>query len=301
MKKIFKILFILTALSMSAYAATYKINNSGKVVSPSGTVQTNTNLYNNYSATNYVSNNIVNQNAVGTIDIVMDYSGSMEPWINVAERTMARILSQIPLSTKVGFRAFGQYYNERPSLAEVKNVIKSKNGQYKVQTGYSSPGCKYIGSTTGGCSATVQVAPVLPNNTKAIITGMKNTNIGGSTPLVFGLYNAVNKDFGSMSRSIPKKIVLITDGGETCGGNACAFAKELMQTRSDIHIDVVLVSAESTELICLAKTTGGKFYTINNLSQFQQTLIESLNSAPQEIEDDDDNKQKYEFIKTNSD
>ena len=302
MKKTIIILSFILALSSGvALAAKYQVNSSGvvkssgKVISsPSNTV--NQNYYNTYSASNYVSNNIVNADQVGYIEIVMDYSGSMANWIGVAKRSMASIVAQIPSTTNIGFRVFGHdNYGSNSfasnTLQEVKSIVK-KGKKITVIT-QQGP----TGSTTGVCSATKQVSPVSAANTNAILAGMNSVDIGGATPMVYALDRAAYEDFSGFDTTSAKKIVLITDGGENCGGDPCEFARRLMQKRSDIHIDVVLVSSYTPRLNCLATTTGGHFYNINNLSDFSTVMNKSLQSQPANVPNQvQQPTQNYEFI-----
>lgn len=289
----------ITLTTTVAFAAKYTINTSGTVKNQSGQTITspansvNQNYYNNYYAQNYVNNNVVNQTQVGTIEIVMDFSGSMSNWIVAAKRSMAAIVAQIPSTTKVGFRVFGHDSNgTNPSsihtLQDVKKIVKNGN-KFTVVT-EKSP----IGTTRGACSATKQVAPIIGANYNSILAGMNSVDIGGATPLVYALDRAAYQDFANLDTTSPKKIILITDGGENCGGDPCAFARNLMKKRSDIHIDVVLASSYSKSLSCLASTTGGHLYNVNNLGDFSTTLTKTIQSQPatqQEIK-----KQSYEFI-----
>mgnify|MGYP002860656762 CR=1 FL=1 len=289
------------------FAAKYTINTSGVVKTQTGQVMTapsntvNQNYYNNYTAQTYVAANQVNANPVGLIEIVMDYSGSMANWIAVAKRSMSAIVSQIPAQTKLGFRVFGHdNYGNNPSfgatLQEVKKVIK-KGNKIKLVT-QASP----VGSTTGVCSATKQVTQIRSANARSIINGMNSVDVGGATPLVYALDRTVYQDFEGLDAATPKKIVLITDGGENCGGDPCEFARRLMAKRSDVHIDVVLVSSYSKALTCLSATTGGHFYNINNLSDFSTTINRSIQSKPSEVVNSgyeyENNGQNYEFINT---
>ncbi|MBR1942750.1 hypothetical protein IJ843_03325 [bacterium] len=279
-------LIIVLLSTCAAFAAKYKVNtsgvvkNNGKVVSP--TVNT-TNPYNVYNSSNYVSSNTVNSTQVGTIELVMDYSGSMSNWITQAKQAMSQIIAQIPSTTKVGFRVFGHDNfgsnpNNNATLATVKKIVK-QNGKYKVTTQTNTT----IGSTSGYCAATAQVAPIMSANSNNILNGMNSISVGGATPLVYALDRAVNQDFAGLDRSYAKKIVLITDGGENCGGDPCAFAKNLISQRNDVHIDVVLVSGWFSKLSCLADTTGGKLYKVNNLSNFSTVLTESMTTAPTQV------------------
>ena len=302
-------LAVLLTTSCVAFAATYKVNSSGVVKSPSGQVMaapgntTNQNYYNNYQASNYVAANQVNATQVGTIEIVMDYSGSMSNWIGVAKRSMAAIIAQIPSTTRVGFRVFGYDLdgNNPPmtnTVQQVKQIVKKGNGKFSVVTTSGA-----LGSTTGACAATRQVTSINAANADALLRGMNSVSIGGVTPLVYALDRTVYQDFVGMDTTTPKKIVLITDGGENCNGDPCAFARQLMQRRSDVHIDVVLVSSNSRALSCLASTTGGHFYTINNLSDFSNVMNQSMQSLPNNVDSTQIQQptQNYEFIKDEND
>ena len=297
-------LLAISAISMGlAYGAKYTINSSGTVKTQAGQVVTspansvNQNYYNNYNIQNYTASTLASSASgenVGTVEIVMDFSGSMSNWIIAAKRSIANIIAQIPATTKVGFRVFGHDSNgHNPSsihtLQDVKRIVKNANGKFTVVTERGP-----IGTTAGACSATTQVAPIMAANASNILNGMNSVDIGGATPLVYALDRAIYQDFASMDTFTPKKIVLITDGGENCGGDPCAFARSLMKKRSDVHIDVVLASSSSRALTCLASTTGGHFYTVNNLSDFSNTLTKSIKqepASPIEIK-----KQNYEFI-----
>ena len=265
MKK--RVIFLLAILigTTAAIAATYKVNTSGVVKSsgkaissPANTV--NQNYYNNYNAQSYVASNMVNAEPVGIIEIVMDYSGSMANWIGVAKRNMTSIVSQISPSTQLGFRVFGHdNYGNNPSgsvVQEVKRMVK-KGNKVTVVT-QKGP----VGSISGACSATQQVAPINQANASLLLTGMNSVDIGGATPMVYALDRTVYQDFANFDTVTPKKIVLITDGGENCGGNPCEFAKRLMQKRSDVHIDVVLVSSYSN-LFKHTTILSGKFLKIS--------------------------------------
>lgn len=311
MKKLSITLIILGLFTCCCvFAAKYSVSTSGVVRSgrqtisaPSNSVIQNYNYYNNFSAQNYVSGNQVNAGQVGIVEIVMDYSGSMSNWIGVAKRSMSSIVSQIPSSTRLGFRVFGHdNYGSNPSTAviqEIKQIVKKDNGKFKVVT-KANP----TGNTTGACAATQQVAGIYAANGSALLTGMNSVGLGGATPLVYALDRAAYQDFAQFDTVEPKKIVLITDGGENCGGDPCEFARRLMQKRSDIHIDVVLVSSSSRALSCLSTTTGGHFYNINNLSDFATTITNSIQAQPVTVPGanyNNNNQQQYEFIKDSED
>ena len=306
MKKILISTFVTTLCAGVCLAATYTIKStsSGTTIK-SNTPAKSTNIYNNYSAGQYVANNTVNSSYAGVVDIVMDFSGSMSGAVQVAKNTMSSVVAQIPSSIQVGFRVFGQG-DATPviELAKVKGVQKSTSSSgktvYKLQTG------QHQSSSWGGtgCKVTTQVTPISTANATNLINGMNSVSLGGSTPMVFALQEAVDKDLSKFDRNTPKKIVLITDGGENCGGDPCSFARTLMAIRRDIQIDVVLVSSYSRGLSCLAKATGGTMYNLSNANQLTEVLKQSIKTpvhSTTPINTQQENQyqppqQQYEFI-----
>ena len=297
MKKFLVITFIIIFASCATFAAKYKVNTQGVVKSNGKTVNTAVpqSTYNIYNAQNYVASNQVNEGNVAIVEIVMDYSGSMSSWIGEAKKAMSSIIAQIPPTTRVGFRVFGHdYAGNNPStkavVAEVKKIVK-QNGKYKVQTKMPA-----VGTTCGYCSATQQVCGLLPANTNALLYGMNSVNIGGATPMVYALDRAIYEDFAKLDTTTPKKIVLITDGGENCGGDPCAYAKQLMLKRSDVQVDVVLVSNWfDSKLSCLANETGGKLYRVNNLNDFTTVVTQSIKTNSKQPTEQQ--TQQYEYYK----
>ena len=291
MRKVFLSTIILsTILAGSVYGAKYTINTSGSVKS-NGKVVTPAvrNPYSIYSASQYVNSIAPKTSYTNVIDIVMDYSGSMANCIEEAKRAMSSIVAQIPSETNLGFRVFGHDSNgtnpnNSATLAKVKQIVKQSNGKYKVET-KESP----VGNKSGYCSATQLVSPVAKANSANLLNGMNSAQVGGATPLVYALDRAVEEDLKYFTGQ--KKIILITDGGENCGGNPCAFAQELAKTHPEIHIDVVLVQGRFSGLNCLATQTGGKVYNLDNLSEFSNVIQESINSPVQT----QTQTQQYEF------
>ena len=299
MKKRFLVYLALLSFTTCAFGAQYKINSKGQVKNPEGQIQQKSNVtapvyYNNYQQQEYVDNKVVLKDNIKTIDIVMDYSGSMYYWIETAKSAMRSIISQVPQGVNLGFRIFGNDSGKNPYnpiVSAVSAVKKDNKGKYKVTTTTNS----YLGDTRSSCSATSSLVSVSPLDYLYIVKKMNQTKVGGMTPLTLALHQSVQYDFSGMDTINKKKIVLITDGGENCGGDPCAFAKDLMSRRQDIVIDVVLVSSSSKSLQCLASITGGKIYNPADGGEFVKSITNSLSGADENTQNDDTNGQYYEF------
>lgn len=302
MKRIILILILMSFCTLSAFASKYKVNSSGIVTNSAGQVTNTKNdnipagdVYKNYYAQTYVNNKYAASNNINTINIVMDYSASMAYWVGAARKCMSSIIKQLPQDTKIGLRVFGQNkpgdsYNN--VLSKVKDVVRKEDGKYSVKASLPS----YLGNISGVCGATSQIVEITNYNRDALIDGMYSVNIQGATPLTYALSMAVQNDFARMDRTTPKKIILITDGEESCGGDPCAFAYELMQTRKDIVIDVVLVSFFSKRIKCVADITGGKFYNPGDISGFMNVLNQSMTEPVGKGSQEEKQQQQYEYI-----
>ena len=293
MKKFILYLTLILIATTAVYAAKYTVNSSGTVKNQGKVVAPINNPYSVYTPAQYINSKAAISKGTGIVDIVMDYSGSMANSINAAKKAMSTIVAQIPSNTNLGFRVFGHDgngVNPVNTVANVKQIVKSANGKYKVQTE------NILGSSSSYCRTTKRVAPVAKANAQALLSGMNSVDLGGATPLVYGLSRAVEEDFQQFPASASKKIILITDGGENCGGDACAFAKKLVATHPEIHIDVVIIGGNMPNLNCLANTTGGRVYDIYNLHDFANILEEAITAQPDEVQQPNQGQQ-YEFYK----
>lgn len=188
------------------------------------------------------------------VQLLLDYSGSMGRWIGVAKETLEAILPRVSQNSAVSLRVFGD---------------RAVNGVY-----YES-----------SCQATRQVARLSKNNQSDILNGLSNSKIGGVTPIELGLRETVEKDFKNVrvydrNRTYKnKKIILVTDGGENCGGDPCEYIRQLMKTRKDIQIDVVQLGNDN-RLACLAEATGGTFHQIDGSRQKFESAFEMAFEVP---------------------
>lgn len=265
-------------------AATYKIPSKSNTKTNYSNSTTQSQNYNVYTPSNYTNpttvNNGVQQGSI--VEIVIDYSGSMATSIEQVKQTVLKFFPYLPSSTKIGLRVFGQEGGVNPyATSNIKvNVLKRATNVYKLVRQTKEP-C--IGNTSGVCSQTVMVLPVGNYSNVEFFKAMYAYQTGSSTPLVYGLSLAVEKDLAPFQSVAKKKIILITDGGENCGGDPCAYVKKLMQTRKDIVIDVILTSyTDAKTYACVANETGGKLYQngIFDFNSLSNDLMQSIQTSP---------------------
>lgn len=181
----------------------------------------------------------------GAIELLIDYSGSMTDWIKIALETMEVIVPRIDKDVNLSLRVFGDAWR------------------------YSSL-----------CKASRMVTRFKKDNNANVLIGLKGTQIGGSTPIEFALKETIEKDLSLIyTPGIKKKIILVTDGHDVCGGDPCAYIRQVMKIRNDIQIDVVQMG-QGDELMCLTAATGGRYYKVDNRIRFENAFEQSF-SVPQ--------------------
>ncbi|WP_029011515.1 vWA domain-containing protein [Niveispirillum irakense] len=77
----------------------------------------------------------------------------------------------------------------------------------------------------------------------------------------------------------PINVVLVSDGYDTCGGDTCATAKALAQSRPDLKVSVVAVSQQIEELRCIARATGGHYVAPTDLPRLAAAVRAAAGQA----------------------
>lgn len=218
------------------------------------------------------------------VDIVIDYSGSMASWIEETKRAVMTITSQLPNDIQIGVRTFG----EEPVVTKHKTYEQVSPDKIVMKVKTTKSG--------SNCSATTQALPIAHNSSVAIVSSLNKIKLGGSTPITLGLNSAVNVDFAGINFNHMKKIILITDGGENCGGNPCRFIRNLVKNRSDFVVDVIYTGQGSSSLSCLVEATNGKFYNIKDINHFENVILDSITNQQSEIEQSQTNSSGYGYV-----
>lgn len=183
--------------------------------------------------------------------IILDASYSMEEKIgrdrkiDIAKRVVHNTVQQIPQGTRVGLRVYGH-----------------KIGLMGIYP----------------CRKTELLVPIDFNTSGPIIERLRNINPTGQTPITYSIKTAVMNDFNGLNG--PKRIILVSDGMETCDGNPCDYAVEMVRRGIDLKVDVVGFAlkdpAAINQLKCVALSTGGKFYTADTEAALARSLQNSF-------------------------
>ena len=124
------------------------------------------------------------------------------------------------------------------------------------------------------CFDTKLEVPFSKQNIEQIKARLSFINPRGVSPIAWSLKQAAEKDFIN-SDDNAYSIILITDGGESCGGNLCETVTQLIQNRITFRpyiLSLIDYAPLQKEYDCM-----GKFLIVSNPAQIQpavQTIVE---------------------------
>lgn len=165
----------------------------------------------------------------GQLLVIFDSSGSMkeslgtETKLAAAKRVMTTLLPSLPKDSAAGLMVFGHRSSECTDIELVE----------PIQT--------LIPESVGRMQATIG-----------------KLDARGWTPIAESLRRSISA-FGGK----PGRIILVTDGEESCKGDVCAAAQAVRDSGIQLVVDIIgfdLNDAERAALECITATTGGRYY-----------------------------------------
>jgi Ca-activated chloride channel family protein len=181
--------------------------------------------------------------------VVLDASGSMwgqiegRPKLEIARETLADALAALPSSTEIGLIAYG--HRRRGDCGDIELVVAPSAG-----------------------------------SADAINAAVRDLKFQGMTPLTESVRRAA---VALRHTERAARVVLITDGVETCDSDPCALGEELAASGVDFTAHVVgfgLSEQEGRRVACLAENTGGRYLQATDVAALQAALQQTLVEAP---------------------
>ncbi len=178
--------------------------------------------------------------------LMLDASGSMKDpdptggtKMDAAKKALISSLDAIPANVEVGLRVYGA-----------------------GNDGNGAP---------GSCEDSQLITPVGPLDKAAMTESINGFTPRGDTPIAYALQQGAN-DLGTDGK---RRIILVSDGEETCDPDPCATVKNLVNSGIDVQIDTVGFAVEETarkQLSCIAEAGGGTYYEAKDGAALEASL-----------------------------
>lgn len=196
-----------------------------------------------------VRNLAAQTNAPQNILFIFDASGSM--WgkldnstkIQVAKETMGELSGKIASDANVGLIAYGH-------------------------------------NSSSDCNDIEVLLPIAPFDKTSFNTKIKALNPKGKTPIAKSIKVALE---AIRTSTDPVTIVLVSDGLETCEGNACQVVKDARTAGVKITMHVVgfgIAEKDLSPLECIAQAGGGRYFSANNAGELADALEKTVAEVP---------------------
>jgi hypothetical protein len=144
-------------------------------------------------------------------------------------------------------------------LNDVVDAIPEREGVNVGFRVYGHEGTNQEEDREESCQSTELVVPIDGVNKDQLRQAVETYEPVGWTPITLSLQEAA-QDFSPPGESEVNAIVLVTDGLETCGGDACAAARALAEGDVGVTTYVIgfgLTQEEQATLQCIADAGGG--------------------------------------------
>lgn len=114
-----------------------------------------------------------------------------------------------------------------------------------------------------------------PNQRGQMISRLNQLMPHQGTPLADALLQG-----GALADGITRQstILLVSDGGESCGGDPCFVARNLKHSKPHLKINVVDIGATGAAN-CAAELTGGKVYQVSSVNELNVSLERAAQDA----------------------
>lgn len=130
------------------------------------------------------------------------------------------------------------------------------------------------------CNDIQTLIPIGSFDKPKFVNAVKALTIKGKTPIA----NSINQAL-ALIRGIndPVTIILLTDGLETCEGNACDAIKGAKASGVKITMHVVgfgIAEKDLSPLECIAQAGGGQYFPANNAAELATALEQTVEEIP---------------------
>ena len=183
------------------------------------------------------------------IIFIFDASGSM--WgkmgantkIQIAKETMAKLSDKITAASKVGLIVYGH-------------------------------------RNASDCNDIETMLPIRSFDKIKFNTTIKEINPKGKTPIALSINQAL-----ALIRGVndPVTIILVSDGLETCSGNACETVRNAKAAGVKITMHVVgfgISEKDLSPLECIAQAGGGQYFPVSNAAELAAALEQTVKEIP---------------------
>ena len=200
--------------------------------------------------------------------MVFDISGTMGLPVDVSPRTSDALRSRAQSGDVQAIKELTRMMNNAGSgLRYIDHAKKAVNDMITNLPKDVDTGLILFGQ----CNGTLNNNFYSAEQRGAMIAVVNAVQPQDGTPLARAVERAGNMINGTIKGSV---IVVISDGYDSCGGDACAVAEAIAQAKPSVRINVVDIGGTGAG-DCMADATGGKVMTVDNMDDIERVVAQA--------------------------
>lgn len=179
-----------------------------------------------------------------------------------------------------GSGSMWQQLKGQHKIAMAKTVMK--NLVDKLPTNAEAGLIAYGHTHKSDCNDIATLVPLGPLDKNAFSTTLDAINPQGKTPIALSLNHALAI---LRSETTPVTVVLVTDGLETCEGDACDLVRKAKSQGVKITLHVIgfgIAEQDLSSMECLAQAGGGQYLPANDALELAEALDQTVEEQPLE-------------------
>jgi Ca-activated chloride channel family protein len=178
----------------------------------------------------------------------------------------------------------GETTRWKTALAMLQDVVTALPDDLNV--GLRVYGHRHSSKSAQTCKDTELVVPIAKLDRERIVKAATRLKPRGETPLIHSILQTVD----DLKASGGGSVILITDGEESCKGDAKAAATQIADSGVNVTLNIVgfTITGETVEaeLGTLAGSTGGRYYSAQDGAQLSRAvMLAALHRLPYDIFD----------------
>lgn len=173
---------------------------------------------------------------------------------------------------------WGRIEADTPKISVARDVLGELMGKlpHDAATGLMAYGHR----RKGDCADIEMLSSIGERPATGLANVIETISPRGKTPLAGAVERAVE---ALRTREERTRIVLISDGLESCGGDPCRAVQAANAAGLDFELHVVgfdLAEADTSALQCMARAGGGRYFAAASRAELADALTEAVEAEP---------------------
>lgn len=201
--------------------------------------------------------------------IILDTSGSMA-YCQLIPRSLEQRLIAFEQAGRLDAPEFNALREQAKCDAPKRRIDLAQDALLRLTQSMSSNAVLSL-TTFSGCSANT-LGRFEANDRRAFDALVRQASADTPTALAAAFTKLSQTLETGKTEDAPASIIVLSDGGDTCGQDACKAARALKQARPFAYVHMLAIGGDSSVHSCIANATGGNVVDVRGIDDVASAL-----------------------------